>query len=213
MKIEKVNQNQQEEITSSLISVSKDWIGGKAATIQNPKQDFYYRVILTSTNSDSVFNVEARTDSSLIKINDRSLKFEGLKQNSKVCYLYNVKNQQSNIAIESRAIKGEIEFSVFPSASPQQEISFKVENEKVFNLSANERKIKKASNGDWVLCAQAKVDDVFFTLSVYNLQNEGLVNEHKKLLFSKKITYFVFDFINFTKNNFFYLQFLTFLTF
>jgi hypothetical protein len=193
MTIEKIEFGKDQNLSSdsSEIQVNKDWIGGKAATINNlnlsSSSQFFYRVLLRSS-SDSVFNVEARTDSSLIKLNDRSLKFEGLKENSRVCYVYNVNNEISDINIDARTLKGEVEFVLFPKIqNKQQEISFKVNKEIVYHLTASDRKTRNSPKGEWVFCAQALTGDAFFTLSVYDIKNENLVKEHKKLLYSKFI--------------------------
>ena len=174
------------------VPVQANWIGGQSAKItpnisHNFRSLYFYRVILTAAE-DAVLNIEARTSNSIIKLSDKSLKFEAVKKDQKLCFNYNVAKTQieDSFVIETRSIKGDVNFSVFPAGKENLKKELKLFNEKELKheISSLYRKENNALEGDWTICASSEAN-AFFTIQVYMSHNYKLIKEYKKLLYRK----------------------------
>lgn len=174
------------------VPIQKNWIGGKVAKItpnlsHNFRSLYFYRIILTATE-DSVLNVEARTSNSLIKLNDKSLKFESVKKDEKICFNYKINDDQieDSAIIETKSIKGDIKFWIFPAEKENQKLELSVSSQKELKheLTSTYRNQKKAKGGDWVICSTSE-NHAFFTIQVYMNHQSEMIREYKKLLYRK----------------------------
>ena len=175
------------------VPVKTNWIGGQQAifkptsdSINNMKYDYF---VLIKANNDGVFNIEAKTSKAVIPLQDRSIKFENLKQNQKLCFSYEIdeKNAGSDLDITAKSFRGDINLTVNPKASETNLLNFKVENgnESSQKITAAIRGSNNASSGIWIICAESGDQEAFFTLNAHLDQNSNLVNEYKVLLHSK----------------------------
>jgi hypothetical protein len=175
------------------VPVKTNWIGGQQAlfkpksdTAYNSKYDYF---VVIKAEKDGVFNLEARSSKAVISLQDRSIKFENLKENQKLCFSYNIdeNNSDSDLDINAKSVRGEVLLKVFPQKSEQSTtyLTVKSGNELKHKLSAEFRGIKDAASGVWLICAESKEKEAFLTLHVYSDKNSKIVDEYKKLLYSK----------------------------
>jgi hypothetical protein len=162
------------------LNVDSTWAGGKQAKITPPGD---YRVTLRAIE-DGVFTIEARSSSSIINLDDKNMRFDSLKEGENVCYRYNVKDDTSNVLIDARSIKGDINVSIKPE-NGQNDIKLTIASEKDtrYELSTSVRKEKGLTSGNWLLCVNSN-KDAYFTLHAFLQANTELVNEYKKTLYS-----------------------------
>jgi hypothetical protein len=174
------------------VPIQANWIGGQVAKItpnlsHNFRSLYFYRIILTAIE-DSVLNVEARTSNSIIKLNDKSLKFESIKKDHKLCFNYKINEAQAedSVVIEARSIKGDIKFLVFPAGKENQKLELSVSSEKELKheLTSTYRSQKMALGGEWIICAISE-NHAFFTIQVYMNHQAEMIREYKKLLYRK----------------------------
>jgi hypothetical protein len=175
------------------VPVKTNWIGGQQAmfkptsdSINNTKYDFF---VVIKANNDGVFNIEAKTSKAVIPLQDRSIKFEYLKRNKKLCFSYEIdeKNAGSDLDITAKSFRGDINLTVYPKASETNSLNFKLENgnESSQKVTATTRSTYNASSGIWMICAESGDQEAFFTLNAHLDQNTNLVEEYKILLYSK----------------------------
>jgi hypothetical protein len=188
---------QHKENTQNVIEVpvKTNWIGGQQAMFR-PRSDqvnqtnYDYFVVVKAVK-DGVFNLEARTSKAVIPLEDRSIKFENLKENQRLCFSYDINenNADSDIDINSKSVRGDILLKIFPQNSELSTINIKLDSgmEVSHKLTAEFRKTQNASSGVWIVCAESKEKEAFLTLHVYLDKNTNVVNEYKKLLYSKNI--------------------------
>jgi hypothetical protein len=175
------------------VPVKSNWIGGQQALFK-PKSDqvnqfkYDYFVAVTAIK-DGIFNIEARTSRAIVHLADKSIKFENLKENQKLCFSYdiNATNADGDLDINGKSVRGDIQLNIFPQNSESSMISLKLENGKELNykLTADFRRSKEAASGIWLVCAESKEKEAFLTLHVYLDRNTNAVKEYKKLLYSK----------------------------
>ena len=175
------------------VPVKTNWIGGQQALLKpksdannNSKYDYFVTI---KAEKDGVFNLEARSSNGLIALQDRSIKFEHLKENQKLCFSYNIdaNNSESDVQIHAKSVRGEVVLSVYPQNSEQSSISLSIAsgNELNHRLSADFRANKESASGVWLICAEPKEKEAFLTLQVYLYNNSAVVEKYKKLLYSK----------------------------
>lgn len=175
------------------VPVKTNWIGGQQALLK-PKSDahdnsnFDYFVTIKA-EKDGVFNLEARSSNGLIALQDRSIKFENIKENQKLCFSYNIdqNNSESDVQIHASSVRGEVVLNVFPQNSEQSSTSLTISSGTELNhrLSADFRANKDSASGVWLICAEAKEKEAFLTLQVYLDKNSKVVEKYKKLLYCK----------------------------
>lgn len=174
------------------VPVKTNWIGGQQAMIKptsdsiNNKYDYFVIII---ANNDGVFNIEAKTSKAVIPLQDRFVKFENLKQNQKLCFSYEIdeENAGSDLEISAKSFRGDITLTVYPVASETNSLKFILENgtELSQKITVATRSTYNAPSGNWIICADSGDKEAFFTLNAHLGQNSILVKEYKKLLYSK----------------------------
>lgn len=157
--------------------VSLNWIGGQQAIIKPQSQftsKYSYRVILSAVE-DGVFDIEARTSKSLIKLEDKSLKFDTVKKNQGICYSYKATTNTDKLILEVKSIKGDVKFNITPESTGTKQ-TLKVED-------GNDIKTPLTSD-NLLICAESVSDNAFFTVQIYQEANSSKVREYKQLLYS-----------------------------
>lgn len=189
MEVEIVEKENTQKVIS--VPVSTNWIGGQQATIkpntQEAKTNFSYRVII-SANENGVFDIEARTSKSVIKLHEKSLKFETIKKDTNVCFSYNIKHHiEDSFVIDVKSVKGDLNLKVHPNnTNDSLTINVKSEEEIKYEVTKDYRVSKNAQKGLWLICAETPEnfeDSTFFTIHVYTTKNTKKVKEYKQLLY------------------------------
>lgn len=170
--------------------VSSNWIGGQS-TIIKPKnikdRNFEYRITINALEN-GIFNVEAKSENTLIQLNDLSLKFETINSEKPVCYSYRIdaSSSKEDLLINIKSVKGDLDITLAPNNnfSAVNAFNFKVDNstEKRYVLSSNVR--NKNTNGDnWSICVKGEKTS-YYTLQVFTRNKTDVVKDYKKLLYS-----------------------------
>lgn len=194
MLVEIIDRNKSDKIITA--PVHKNWIGGQQAIIKPNSElnfkNFLYRIIF-SAEQDGIFNIEARSSSSSIKLIEKNLKFDSVKDNSKNCYIYNIPTARKNeeLVYEIKSIKGAVNYFVY-NGNSNEEINSKMVNEGQ-NGEGNEKRIvidqetrNTQKDGNWKICMMS-VDgrSSLYTIQGYMSSNMESVKEFQKLLYSK----------------------------
>ena len=178
------------------VPVSQNWIGGLQAMIK-PKANNYvskyqYKIILTAIEN-GVFNIEAKTSKAIVPLSDKTLKFDSVKLNEKLCYSYKINKESAgnNFKIDVKSIKGDVSLEVSPLGVNGNPLQFTILNEKdlKYDLTSAYRQSLKSESGIWKICATTKNENAFYTIQVYQDENGVKVKEYKKLLMGKIITF------------------------
>ncbi len=191
MQVEIIEKNQPDKALSAPISAN--WIGGQQAIIKPDAQlrveAYLYRVIFIA-EKDGIFSVEAKSENSASKLNDKILKFGSAKAEKLNCYVYNISKEkaQEDLVFELKAIKGNVGYSVLSGKDPKVVLQGEaLEKDKVkVALSAQQR--GSQAEGEWKVCVVNKDKDAknaLYALQAYLAGNHEHVKEYQKLLFSK----------------------------
>ncbi len=191
MEVEIVEKENTQKVIS--VPVTTNWIGGQQTTIKpntnEAKTNFFYRVIL-SANENGVFDIEARTSKSVIKLHEKSLKFETIKKDTNVCFSYNIRHHvEDSIIIDVKSVKGDLNLKVTPNNSNSTDgltINVKSEEEIKYEVTKDYRVSKNAQKGLWLICAEtpeSSEESTFFTIHIYTTKNSKKVKEYKQLLY------------------------------
>lgn len=189
MSAESVNMNNGVERISP-VTVSNNWIGGKQLYLHednghNLSNDKYR--IKIKANEGGVFNIEAITSDTISVLEDKDLKFQSLKNDQRLCYSYDVKDQNEDITLDIRAIKGGVNFYINPGQLPTKDthaFNFQTARDRKFNLSSELRAKHNQKGGMWYICATTDDSYAFFAIQVYLIKNASEVQDYKKLLLS-----------------------------
>jgi hypothetical protein len=168
------------------VPIQNNWIGGQMASIvNNENAKFEYKVTLNAVE-DSVISIEARSSSSIIPINDKSMRFDSIKPDEGICYRYNIDKADLNLIIQAKSIEGDLVINAFPESVKDKNVTFKVATKKdnQFTLSSEIRQAKQSPTGNWLICVKSE-QTAYFQLNAYLETNTEAVKEYKKLLFSK----------------------------
>ena len=153
--------------------------------------DFTYRIMIEAEES-GVFNLEGLTSNSIIKLDDKALKFQTIEEGQKLCYQYDIKkeNENEDIIVDSRLIKGEIKLTLSYQNSKIKPLE--INSGKKFVLTKQDRQKLGSKSGLLDICAKTN-DQAFFTIQMYLKSNIQDIKEYKELLLSKKNNYFRLD--------------------
>lgn len=171
------------------VPVNTNWIGGQQAIIKPEAKNYKYEyIVILTAIENGVFNIEARTSNAVIPLDDKTLKFETVKANQQVCYVYNINkaNVEGDLMIEAKSIKGDLSLTISPESDKSNTINLTVANEKdiKYTLTSEIRKNKNVQGGNWLICARSNASNhSFFTLQAFLGKNSELVKQYKKLLF------------------------------
>jgi len=162
--------------------VTPDWIGGQQFKMTKndlgfDKENLYRITILAKENG--IFNIEARTSNTVVKLSENIIKFDSLKQNQRTCYKYVIGKDLSkdDLIIKLNVIKGKTDFMLSPNNIPNLDkdfpINFRVtNNQKNYELPAEYRENLKGGSGIWFVCAVNKNSPSLYTIQVYMKQFE-----------------------------------------
>lgn len=210
MAVEIIDKNQPEKVIN--VPTSENWIGGQQAIIKPDAEftfkNYYYKIIFTA-EKDGVFNIEARSSQASIKLTDKILKFDSVKNDIKNCYAYSIPNDRTEeeLIFEIKSIKGKIEYSIFAEINDNKKNQ---ENNNSITLQGevmdkNYSKIiltsadrKNNTQGSWKICLNSGEKSSLYTLQAYLASNHEHIKEYQKLLFSKLTFIKIFKFCFYT---------------
>ncbi len=193
MFLEIIDKNQPDKILNA--PINKNWIGGQQANIK-PNTDFNlknynFRIIFVA-EADGILNVEARTNNSNIKLNDKILKFESIKENHRNCYSYNIinENKGEELIYEIKSIKGKLNYIIFAEnvnsiPALKGEVLENTKERIILNSSMRRNEIE----GNWKICVscdnKGSNNMGLYTLQAYMGNNHEHVKEYQRMLYGK----------------------------
>lgn len=191
MFVEIIDKNQPDKIINA--PINKNWIGGQQANIKPDSQlDFqnhFYRIIFIA-EKDGIINVEAKAANSIVKLDDKILKFDSLRDDNKNCYSFNInkENADQDLIFEVKSIKGKMNYQIMGNDNIPKlngEVSEKLKEKIILNSSLRNNK----NDGVWKIClfnADKNEKSALYTMQAYLASNLEHVKEYKKLLLSKE---------------------------
>lgn len=189
MQVEIVDKSDPQKIV--IAPVSSNWIGGQS-TIIKPKnindKSYEYRITIIALEN-GIFNVEAKSQNTIIKLNDLNLKFETVNSENPVCYSYNIdpNSLKEDLIINIKSVKGDLNVSLDPNNrnGVSNTFTFKVDSntEKRYVLT-NQVRNNNSKSDRWFICVKGE-NNSYYTLQVFTRNKSEIVKDYKKLLFSK----------------------------